>query len=277
MFTRPDYLDSKTTIVVVGQRVHSILYGGRDGIIFRINGEQAPASVGSIGGVMSFGGRATFDIVFEDHVSPMLPESILRGVQWRIYDEVATPEEIKTALAVAEAAKVAKAAAETAAGERRAAEREAHKAENPHLFKFADKPGWSGGRLAAANIRIELKKTFPATKFKVTSSHNSVSVSWTDGPSYDVVRKLVGKYQAGHFNGMEDIYENNREATFAQVFGDPEYTSCSREATLDAVRQAWVAKEDWHKASDVPDDFLQANHMTGVNFWIRNAWLETSF
>lgn len=278
MFTRPVELDKKTVKVVVGQRIHSILYGGRDGIVFRINGEQAPATIGSIGGVMSYGGRATFDIVFENGtISNGLPESIMRGVQWRIYEEVATAEEITQAIHFAEFEEARRKAESEAASKRRAEERVKHAADNPHLFKFADKPGYSSGKLAATNIRIELKKEFPATKFKVTSTHNSVRVSWTDGPAYDVVRKLVGKYAAGHFDGMTDSYENNIDATFADVFGDPEYTSCDREATLEAVRNAWAASGDGRKASDVPDDFLKANHMHDLNFWILDAWQKASF
>jgi hypothetical protein len=39
-----------------------------------------------------------------------------------------------------------------------------------------------------------------------------VRVSYTDGPLSDKIEKVIGKYQYGHFNGMEDIYEysNNR-------------------------------------------------------------------
>lgn len=277
MFTRPVELDPKTAKVVVGQRVHSILYGGRDGIVTRIHGEQAPQTIGSIGGFMSYGGRASFDIVFDDHFSNQLPESVMRGVQWRIYDEVATADEIKEAIATAEAAIARKAAERKAAEERRAAEREKHKTDNPHLLKFADRPGWTRGRLAATNIRTELKKAFPKVKFKVTSDRNSVNVSWTDGPAYDVVNKLVGKYQGGSFNGMEDIYEDNPDATFGQVFGDPDYTFCYREATLEAIREAWVALGEGRKASDVPDDYLASNRSQGIEFWIKEAFNKHSF
>jgi len=70
---------------------------------------------------------------------------------------------------------------------------------------------------AAAAIRTELKANFPDIKFSVTSDSfaggNSVSVSWTDGPTTSQVQKFTRKYQYGSFNGMEDIYEytNSRE------------------------------------------------------------------
>ncbi len=69
----------------------------------------------------------------------------------------------------------------------------------------------------AAAIRAELKVNFPDVKFSVTSDSfaggNSVSVSWTDGPTSRQVKEFTSKYQYGSFNGMDDIYEytNSRE------------------------------------------------------------------
>lgn len=69
----------------------------------------------------------------------------------------------------------------------------------------------SSQALAAKNIRKELKAAFPGTKFSVRSESfaggNAVDVSWTDGPTSSQVDKIIGKYQYGNFNGMEDIYE----------------------------------------------------------------------
>jgi hypothetical protein len=69
----------------------------------------------------------------------------------------------------------------------------------------------------AAAIREELKEVFPGVKFSVKSDNfsmgNSVRISYTDGPTTDQVEEITKKYQYGHFNGMEDIYEysNSRE------------------------------------------------------------------
>ena len=64
---------------------------------------------------------------------------------------------------------------------------------------------------AAAAIKKELKAAFPQVTFAVRSSSysggNSVSISWNDGPPSAQVGEIVNKYQYGHFNGMEDIYE----------------------------------------------------------------------
>jgi len=60
---------------------------------------------------------------------------------------------------------------------------------------------------AAQMLRKDLKEAFPGQKFSVTSDYNSIRVKYTDGVSSDKVEKLTGKYEMGHFNGSEDIYE----------------------------------------------------------------------
>ena len=75
----------------------------------------------------------------------------------------------------------------------------------------------TGSAQCAAAIRTELKTKFPNYKFSVTSDNfsmgNSVNISWTDGPTAGQVESVTRKYQYGHFNGMEDVYEysNNIE------------------------------------------------------------------
>jgi sorbitol-specific phosphotransferase system component IIBC len=64
---------------------------------------------------------------------------------------------------------------------------------------------------AAKLIRKELKESFPGTKFKVKSENysggNSIRVYWNLGPTTKEIEAIIDKYQYGHFNGMEDIYE----------------------------------------------------------------------
>lgn len=64
---------------------------------------------------------------------------------------------------------------------------------------------------AAKLIRKELKHTFPNIKFSVISrtyaGGNGVNVQWENGPTRATVRSLIVKYECGHFNPMEDIYE----------------------------------------------------------------------
>jgi len=69
--------------------------------------------------------------------------------------------------------------------------------------------------LAAKEIRTKLKANFNWVKFRVISENysmgDSVGVVWVNGPTRKEVEDLVGHYQYGHFNGMEDIYETSNE------------------------------------------------------------------
>ncbi|MFP3709724.1 LPD29 domain-containing protein [Paraburkholderia sp. SIMBA_009] len=226
-------------VIAVGQRVHSILYGGRNGIVYEIHGEQCPDSVKSIGeGVVMRGGRAEFDIVFDNGTtSKRLPECILRGVQWRVYGEIATADEITAALANAATTKADKTAREAEAKQCAADERArlATAEEYKHLKQGDDK---YSGKLAAANMRIELKLAFPGVKFSVRKSqYGSVSVQWTDGPTTAQVDAVCLKYKAGHFNGMEDIYENDIKP-WHEVFGGVDYLNTSREESPALIAKA---------------------------------------
>lgn len=88
------------TPVTIGTRVRTCLYNRGLGTVFAIHGDQAPATVGSVCGVIRTGGRASSDIVFDQGSKSMqLPETILHGVQWEILDEVVDSDAIATALA----------------------------------------------------------------------------------------------------------------------------------------------------------------------------------
>lgn len=69
---------------------------------------------------------------------------------------------------------------------------------------------------AAKNLRTELKRAFPGVKFSVRSSRfsggNSIDISWSFGPTNPQVCKISNKYQDGHFDGMQDLYEYDRSA-----------------------------------------------------------------
>ncbi len=68
--------------------------------------------------------------------------------------------------------------------------------------------------LTAQAIRKELKAAYPSVPFRVTSKTysggDSVNVSYIatlTTPKQEEVEALLSKYEGGHFNGMEDIYE----------------------------------------------------------------------
>lgn len=82
----------------------------------------------------------------------------------------------------------------------------------------------------AAAIRKDLKELFPGVKFSVRSQNyaggNSIDVDWCDGPTVQEVESHLAKYEKGHFNGMEDIYEySNLNSDIPQT----KYLFCNRE------------------------------------------------
>ena len=232
-------------MIQIGQKVYSGLYGGRNGVVFAIHGTQRPETIGSIGGVISYGGNAEFDIVFENGtISRRLPESILHGVQWKIFDEVISAEEIKKMLDFAAAEDVRKATEAKAKAEEFTSAKAQLKADPrySHLQQFGQ-----GGKsmhaiqLAAINIRRDLKKTFPGVKFSVTTSHHTeVRIAWMDGPVAKLVREVVDRYSGGYFDGMSDIYEYS-DTPWNTVFGSAKYVNITRKHSVAALTAAVAA------------------------------------
>ena len=228
-----------TQTLVIGTRVYCALHYCGAGIVSAIHGEQRPDTVQTfMGGAGVSGGSARVDVVFANgHQSRALPESIVRGIQWRILDEVASADEIAAALAHAACVQAQKRAVEDEVKAAHVAEvaRLQGASEFSNLTQGDDR---YSGKLAASNIRTELRRAFPGVKFSVrTSSHGTVNVRWTDGPTAAEVQGLAGKYERGHFNGMEDIYEDERPA-WCEVFGDAKYVFCDREESDGLIAQA---------------------------------------
>lgn len=202
----------------VGMRVHCTLYGGKDGTIYAIHGEQRPETVRTVGGIMTTGGNANFDIVWDNgSYSNMTSESLIRSsVQWRIYPDIKRSLiEIDMAKAYADNTNKRKEEEKEEAVRQRVINCEMMRLSKPHL-KESEK--YAGGKQCTKNIRIELKRAFKGVKFSVTSSYDTVNINWTDGPTYAQVEKLTSKYQEGSFNGMEDLYEYS-SSPFNDVFG----------------------------------------------------------
>ena len=94
--------------------------------------------------------------------------------------------------------------------------------------------------LATKNIRIELKELAPETKFSIKSNSFSggddINVSWVDGPTVEQVNNVIMKYQEGNFNGMEDIYEYNKDRSFTDAYGGVKYIFSRRKYTAKFIR-----------------------------------------
>ncbi|MRT06061.1 LPD29 domain-containing protein [Ewingella americana] len=215
------------TQVVVGTVVTTNLYGLGRGVVYHIHGEQMPDTVKQIGGgVMVTGGHAEFDIVHDNgKFSKRLPECILRGLQWDVLNEIADAEEIHRLCANAE---------EYAAKEKIEEENNAF-AFSAEVERLKTAPEYSeleqgicsSGKLAAKNIRKDLKQ-FKGVNFSVRNRHyGSVDVNWTDGPTLEKVKEIISKYKDGSFNAMLDIYEYSA-SPFNTVFGSAQYPSAQR-------------------------------------------------
>lgn len=220
--------EASKKILVIGQVVSTNLYGLGRGVIYGIQGEQSPDTVNvSFGGVICSGGNATFNIAFESgSLSKELPECILHGVQWTIYDEVMNTTDVVKIYRSALAAELERLNDEEA---QRVAFNLA--VENmktaPEYAKL--KQGNSDITLATSNIRKELKYSFPNAKFSVRKrNYDCVYVNWIDGPIEDEVKAIISKYKGGRFNGMEDIYESI-STPFNEVYGSVSYLFTNRE------------------------------------------------
>jgi len=265
----------------IGQKVYCALYGGREGIVYKIEGKQDPESVKSLGGgAITMGGRAHFGVVFDDGSISHVPESIITGIQWQIYDEIATSLEIDKALAYAEAEKLRRELDKQAEAARQERERQNNLREYGYLLKRTDRPNWSGYRLAAANIRKELKRAFPATSFSVTckgyAGGDHVSISWVDGPTAKQVEAVTAKYEEGTFDGMADCYDYSRDHSFTGTFGGTKYLLPQRDYTLDGIKKAWREAGNGASIADNWDECI-GNTSTddGQRRYIREIWAGT--
>lgn len=231
---------TSTTItpVVVGTRLYCILYGGREGTVHAIHGEQRPDTIRDLCGIGYSGGSATFDIVFDDGtISRRIHEAVVRGVQWEIYDEVWDADRIAQALAHAEEVAADKTAAAAAAKAAFAAEVARLKVA-PEWAHLTQGDGARDGRLANVNIRAELKKRFPGTKFSVRKHHySSVGVSWTDGPTVAQVDEVVAPFKGGRFDGMQDL-ASFETSPFITLFGGVQYLNTTREKSPALIDRA---------------------------------------
>lgn len=74
----------------------------------------------------------------------------------------------------------------------------------------------SGPARAAANLRAELKATFPGIKFSVKSSSysmgSSININWDFGPTVAAVREISAKFSDRSFDGMTDSTIMNNSA-----------------------------------------------------------------
>ena len=121
---------------------------------------------------------------------------------------------------------------------RQAEEKRKHEAETLNKFSHLRRTSSeeSSRITATKNIRQELKEHFPGLKFSVTSESYSggdnINISWENGIIEKDVKEIVDKYEEGHFDGMNDIYEYSNNP-FNKFFGGTKYLFTNRHLTND--------------------------------------------
>ena len=82
------------------------------------------------------------------------------------------------------------------------------------LYPWAKQTGSNHANLAA-NLRTLLAQEFPGIAFRITSDSasmtSSVNVNWQDGPTDEQVNAIASQGQYGHFDGMTDSYNADRD------------------------------------------------------------------
>jgi len=252
--------------LAVGQKVYCGLYGGKYGIISAIEGQQRPESIKRLaGGAVVMGGGAFFDVIFDTgRKSRMLPESILRGVQWRISEQIVDSGVIAAGERLVRETDARIKEEKRREAEERERERESLPGQFPYLTTKENAGKMSDHALAAKNIKEELRRTFPGVPFSVRYNGRggaSVKITWTDGPTREDVVKVTGKYQEGHFDGMEDIYRYSH-SVFNGVFGGAKWVN--EERTASTAHIMTVAAGMGHTLTEA--NFDQWGNVTGPDW-----------
>lgn len=256
-----------TESLVVGQVVSTNLYNLGRGVVYAIHGEQKSSSVRSLSGIVSYGGNATFDIAFvSGHISRALPECILHGMQWCIFDEIKNKEEVAHILQKAEEEERRKQREKEREEQQFRDECQRLKSAPEYAALSQDK---KGAVQVTGNIRKELKSKFLGVKFSVRKrSYDSVSVNWTDGPTEEQVKEITGKYRDSYFDGMQDM-SVSCSSPFNKVYGGVGYVFTDRDYS-DAMKQQAIGilkiKYD-HLLAD--EDITVARYNSGDLYRIR--------
>ncbi|MEX9225521.1 LPD29 domain-containing protein [Providencia rettgeri] len=228
------------TLLSVGQVVYTNLYNLGKGVIVNIHGEQKPQSIKNMYNVMVTGGNAEFDIVFfNGNKSNRLPESILHGVQWKIENETVEQETIKSLIEKAEAHEQAeKAEEERKINEfKQGVEFQKNNTEYSHLTQITSNSD-KKVKIVGKNIRAELKKHFPKTKFSVRKQYySSYHVNWTDGPTVEEVESIINKYETSRFDSYTD-YHYSETSPFNVVYGGADYVFTHRDYSDEIIALA---------------------------------------
>jgi hypothetical protein len=157
---------------------------------------------------------------------------------------------------------------EKAAADREAAKqaREAEQVELIAKYPFLSRDrSVSSVNLASSNIRILLGRLWPAVRFSVRlekfSMGDSITVAWTDGPTEEQVKGWCNRFESGHFDGMDDMY--NYEDRAWHTFGQTKYMHCRRDVSEGFNPENEMPESDVH-AESFNNLVAETTQMSGV-------------
>lgn len=85
------------------------------------------------------------------------------------------------------------------------------------------------GKDAKKHVNEALKIVFPGIKFKLSSSYDSIHVSWADGPLVQDVERVLNRFQSyTYVYSVTDFYRATGYEWKGSVFLGPQYLSTSR-------------------------------------------------
>lgn len=219
-------INDKAVELLIGTKVFSALYGGRFGYVFNVHPYTNPSEIKSIANIMQSGGSADYDIVFENGtISHKVPECIIRGVQWELYDDRIGIKNINDLLENAKIIKIESEAKKVKAKDDFRNEVEKMKLSGD--FVNLVQGDCSSGTLAAKNIRKLLKAKLPGVKFSVRKRYYGSLVVSADELSTEQkseVREVISLFKTGYYDVHEDIHKSSL-SPFQAVFGGVDYIS----------------------------------------------------
>ena len=170
---------------------------------------------------------------FDKHSRPLSAKFGI-GFYWDDVENVVFPEsKVRAAIRRADylEKKIAIREAEIAEANRK--ELKELPAKFPHL-KVINKE-FSGYNAQKSNVVAELKHRFPTTKFSVRKdSYDCIRIDWTNGPKYDEVRKVAGKF-VDHVSDITGDFRDYEPSNFNRIFGGFKYIFETREMS-DEIR-----------------------------------------
>lgn len=201
--------------IVVGTRLRCAQPDCGPGLVYRLSGS---------------GKKRRYDVVCLDgQFHNGLTEHDLRGRDWKIRRlPPASPDEVHTAVEQVRARmEAARKAEESAVRERNVVAGRIRG--NPAFGHLSQGNDPRSGRLAAANIRRDLYKTFGRTFGVRRIAFGTLHVVWTDGPTVADVEAVVGKFRAGHGGPV---------SAWCSVFGGSECLQLQRNASAALIQRA---------------------------------------